>query len=257
MRFYKYHGTGNDFILIDDRDLDACLSREDIAALCHRRFGIGADGLMLLQRATGYNFKMVYYNADGGESTMCGNGGRCMVMFAHALGLVSTHAVFTAIDGEHHATILPDNRVRLKMADVGNISDHDTYITLNTGSPHYVAFRSDVAAMDVVGEGREIRYSDEFKPGGTNVNFVERVGDVLFVRTYERGVEDETWSCGTGVTAAAIASTGGAVGHFSIGVRTLGGSLQVDFEKSAPHVATNIHLLGPAVLVFSGEVETT
>ena len=254
MRFHKYHGTGNDFIMVDDRLGKVVLSRETIAALCHRRFGIGADGLMLLQTAPGYDFKMVYFNSDGGESTMCGNGGRCIVMFAHALGLVESQASFTAIDGDHRAEILPNKTVRLQMADVAKITNHDTYSILNTGSPHYVAFREHVRAGDVVGEGRAIRNSDMFKAGGINVNFVERTDNGLFVRTYERGVEDETLSCGTGVTAATIAATGSSTGKFSTLVETLGGILQVDFEKLAPDTATNVHLTGPALAIFAGEI---
>lgn len=204
MQFYKYQGTGNDFIIIDNRDLK--FNRSDnglVAKLCHRRFGIGADGLMLLQNKTGYDFEMVYYNADGNQSSMCGNGGRCIVEFARTLGLVKEKTLFYAIDGEHEAVVKP-NFVTLKMKDVNDVETNSDFYFLNTGSPHYVAFVNDLTNYDVVHEGKKIRYNNRFKADGTNVNFIEKIGGGLFVRTYERGVEDETYSCGTGVTAAAL-----------------------------------------------------
>jgi diaminopimelate epimerase len=252
--FFKYQGTGNDFILIDNRSAGITLNKDQIADLCHRRFGIGADGLMLLELQEGYDFKMVYYNSDGNQSSMCGNGGRCITAFARHLGLVKDKAHFTAIDGEHFSTIEGDF-VSLKMNDVNVIEENGDHYFLNTGSPHYVKLVSDIKHYDVFKEGRSIRNNERFKALGTNVNFIEKTGDFLFVRTYERGVEDETYSCGTGVTAAAlVASLGGiSTTAHSCAVDTLGGKLNVKFKKTGPNQYTDIWLEGPATFVFEGE----
>lgn len=255
LQFHKYQGTGNDFILLDNRADNIQLSREQVAFLCHRRFGIGADGLMLLEQAEGADFRMVYYNSDGGESTMCGNGGRCIVAFAHALGVISRTTRFIAIDGLHEAEIETHGIVSLQMKDVDTIHCYDDYAILDTGSPHFVQWVSDVATTDVFNTGRSIRNRREFAPGGTNVNFVERRDDVLHVRTYERGVEDETYSCGTGVTAAAIATSGNGTGIYSYAIQTPGGSLEVRFHKDTAGSARNVILRGPAVAVFTGAIE--
>ncbi len=255
MEFYKYHGTGNDFIIVDNRTGNVTLTQDQIAHLCTRRFSIGADGLMLLEKADGYDFKMVYYNADGSESTMCGNGGRCMTAFAKELGLITDAAKFIAIDGEHVATIHANGQIRLQMNDVSEVKLMDGHSILNTGSPHYVKWVDDVVDIDVYTEGHKIRYSPAYELAGINVNFVQRISEgKLLVRTYERGVEDETLSCGTGVTAAAIAATGDATGHFTAEVETPGGLLQVAFNKDTASSATNVMLTGPAVLVCKGEV---
>jgi len=254
--FFKYQGTGNDFIIIDNRDLK--FNRENnslVAKLCDRRFGIGADGLMLLQTKTGYDFEMVYYNSDGNESSMCGNGGRCIVEFARGLGLVNDVAHFVAIDGEHEAIVKP-GFISLKMNDVKEVELNKDYCFLNTGSPHYVAFIDDVATYDVAGEGKKIRNNNRFKSEGTNVNFIEKLHDDLFVRTYERGVEAETYSCGTGVTAAALIA---AIKNISTtkdycDIKTLGGNLKVKFKKHADNSFTDIWLEGSAVFVFKGEI---
>lgn len=253
MTFYKYHGTGNDFILIDNRTTGYKLSKEQIAAMCHRRFGIGADGLMLLEEAAGFDFRMVYYNADGGESTMCGNGGRCITAFAKKLGIITDKASFVAIDGPHAADILTDGRVRLQMQDVTGMDIREGYTLLNTGSPHYVAWVKEVAGIDVSNDGRRLRNGDEFRAEGINVNFTQFHNDnEISVRTYERGVEDETMSCGTGVTAAAIAASCHTLGTFSTSIHTPGGELTVSFEKDSPTTARNVMLTGPAVFVFQG-----
>jgi diaminopimelate epimerase len=255
LEFAKYQGTGNDFILIDNRDGKIALSRAQVAWLCHRRFGIGADGLMLLETAAGQDFRMVYYNADGGESTMCGNGGRCIAAFARKLGVVADKARFIAIDGLHQAFFGAGGTVSLQMKDVGDIRHLEGYSLLDTGSPHYVAWKEDLSAVPVFEEGRRIRNLPEFAPGGLNVNFTRRRGsEELDVRTYERGVEDETYSCGTGVTAAAIAHSGAATGSFSIGISTPGGLLRVRFDKSSADKAENVLLEGPASFVFEGRV---
>ena len=255
IQFYKYQGTGNDFILIDNREQAITLTHEQVAFLCHRRFGIGADGLMLLEHADGYDFKMVYYNSDGGESTMCGNGGRCITAFAHRLGIISSEAHFVAIDGAHDAVINEDNTVSLHMQDVHDINAADGYTILNTGSPHYVQWVNDVQNTDVFTEGKRIRNQDVFQPKGINVNFVQLQGGKLWVRTYERGVEDETLSCGTGVTASAIAATAKATGDFNTILHTPGGALSVSFTKDTADTAKNVILSGPATFVFEGQIE--
>ena len=205
LHFYKYQGTGNDFILLDGREKMPELSENQIAAMCNRRFGIGGDGLMILRHYPGYDFEMKYYNADGREGSMCGNGGRCIVRFAYHLGIHRDNYHFLAPDGEHEADIDINGMVRLKMNDVNAVKQHSGDFILNTGSPHYIKYVKDIREYDVPHEGYTIRNSAQFVREGINVNFVETVNDhTIFVRTFERGVEAETWSCGTGVTAAAL-----------------------------------------------------
>jgi diaminopimelate epimerase len=256
LSFYKYQGTGNDFILIDNRLNEISLTTEQINFLCHRRFGIGADGLMLLELEPGFDFKMVYYNSDGNPSSMCGNGGRCITAFAKHLGLIDNKAKFLATDGAHEATIDENEIVSLKMQDVKNVEAGNDFFYLNTGSPHYVKFISDVEKFDVKNMGYLIRNSERFKEEGTNVNFIERLEDSLFVRTYERGVEDETYSCGTGVTAAALVAAikGVSNGKNNCLIKTLGGDLEVKFERVLEQNFYNIWLIGHAVMVFKGSI---
>lgn len=254
--FYKYHGTGNDFIIVDNRKLKVNLSTKQIAHLCHRRFGIGADGLMLLQNKKGYDFEMVYYNSDGNESSLCGNGSRCITAFAKSIGVIKKNiAKFLATDGEHEA-IIKKNGVSLHMNDVSNIEVHPDHYYLSTGSPHYVKFTSEVKSADIVSEGRNIRYSDRFKKEGVNVNFAEKNGKGIFVRTYERGVEGETLSCGTGVTASALASSihGISTAKNHCKISTLGGELLVHFHRGKGNSFTDIWLEGPATFVYKGEI---
>jgi len=257
MEFYKYQGTGNDFVLIDNRDLKFDRTNNAlIVKLCDRRFGIGADGFMLLQQKEGYDFEMVYYNADGNEGTMCGNGGRCIIEFARLLGLVSDKANFIAIDGDHEAIVKP-GFINLKMNDITNIEMNDDFAFLDTGSPHYVAFIKDVANYNVAIEGAKIRNNDRFKAVGTNVNFVEVGSDRIFVRTFERGVEGETYSCGTGVTAASIVA---AIKNVSTSkthcdIKTLGGNLTVRFKNNDNKMFDNVWLEGPATFVYKGEIK--
>jgi diaminopimelate epimerase len=255
MHFYKYQGTGNDFIIIDDRSLTFQLDTTAIAQLCHRRFGIGADGLMLLQNETGYDFRMVYFNADGTEGTMCGNGGRCLVRFAADQGIVQDKAHFIAIDGPHIAHISSD-KIALQMQDVANIAQHDDDYFTNTGSPHVVRYVQQVQFTDVKNIGAAIRYSEAYLgQNGTNVNFAEKLDpQTIFVRTYERGVEDETYSCGTGVTAAALVSNATKGMSSPIQIKTLGGELAVQFEGNSTDGFTQIFLIGPAKHVFTGEI---
>ena len=255
--FYKYHGTGNDFIIIDNRDMRFDRKRTEVVKkLCDRRFGIGADGLMLLQNKPGFDFEMVYYNSDGNEGSMCGNGGRCIVAFAKTVGLVNEKARFAASDGEHEATVKSE-QISLKMGDVNNIEKGNGFYFLNTGSPHYVSFVKDVAHFPVFEEGKKIRYNDRFKIKGINVNFIEKTGDELFVRTYERGVEDETYSCGTGVTAAALVASLEKISTKTdqCSIKVLGGKLNVKFKNNSDKSFTDIWLEGPAVFVFKGEAK--
>jgi diaminopimelate epimerase len=255
--FYKYHGTGNDFILLDNRDGHADhLTRSTIAAWCHRRFGVGADGLMLLGLKDGYDFTMAYFNADGAPGSMCGNGARCIVRFAADIGIIRDRYHFLAPDGDHDAELLQDGGVRLWMADVDGAEEVDSDVVMNTGSPHYVKFVDGLDQLDVEKTGRSIRNSERFRIDGINVNFVEpRRADCIFVRTFERGVEAETYSCGTGVTASALVSVNQRPGRYHIEVDTLGGSLVVEFECTGPASYRNIRLMGPATFVFKGEIE--
>ena len=254
--FFKYQGTGNDFIIIDDRQeyffkKDAKL----IAHLCDRKFGIGADGLILLQNNRLHNFTMVYFNADGNESSMCGNGGRCIASFARFLGIVDQDATFEAIDGLHHAKFFDDGTVSLKMMDVQNMQLFDGHVFTNTGSPHHVELTDNVDHVDVFNQGRHLR-NELYGKEGANINFVQPVtGSVFKVRTYERGVEDETLSCGTGVTAVALAMhKTGQTSSQEIELQTPGGNLRVSFEPT-PSGYKNIWLMGPAVQVFKGTIE--
>ena len=257
IEFYKYQGTGNDFVILDNRDGKySSITQKQVKRICDRRFGVGADGLMMLASKDGYDFEMVYFNADGNESSMCGNGGRCLTMFAYDMGINKSIYRFIATDGDHLAEIDLNQQVRLKMKDVDEVDEHASYAVLNTGSPHFVKFANNVKEVDVVESGREIRYSREFKAEGINVNFVEGVDeDTIFVRTYERGVEDETYSCGTGVTACALMSAHNEKGFNRVEVQTPGGRLSVEFEKLDESHFENIWLCGPASFVFKGQME--
>ncbi len=256
IQFYKYQGTGNDFIILDNRLGNFTqLTSVEIAFLCDRRFGIGADGLMLLQLKDGCDFEMVYYNANGAEGSMCGNGGRCLVAFAKRLHVIDKSARFLATDGFHEATINEENWVELKMKDLNALEKAEGYMILNTGSPHYIKWDNDVHKTDVFTEGKQIRYSPPFLKEGINVNFVQVQPSHLSVRTYERGVEAETLSCGTGVTAAAIAASDEATGYQEKKILTPGGELKVKFNKRSDTNFENIWLCGPAEFVFSGSIE--
>ncbi|WP_316804532.1 diaminopimelate epimerase [Pedobacter nototheniae] len=260
INFYKYQGAGNDFILIDHRanpvkNIDYDL----VAQLCHRRFGIGADGLMFLQNHKDYDFEMLYFNADGKPGSMCGNGGRCIVAFAKHLGIIDKETDFLAVDGPHHARISENGEwVDLQMIDVNTMNKDGDAFVLNTGSPHYVALQKNLKDIDVFHAGKNIRYNDTYKAEGINVNFVEDMTDYLFVRTYERGVEDETYACGTGVTAVAMAMAKhkNQTGHIKTDVKVLGGDIKVEFDYDGT-TFTNVFLCGPAKLVFEGDVNNT
>jgi diaminopimelate epimerase len=255
LNFYKYQGTGNDFILIDNRNLDFPKSNVNIVRnLCDRRFGIGADGLILLENSDSADFNMIYFNADGNESTMCGNGGRCIVAFAKILNIIKNTTTFTAIDGLHFATI-NNTTVNLQMSDVSDIKIFKNHTFLNTGSPHHVTFRDTIKDMDVQELGAKIRYGAPYFDEGTNVNFVEQVSKTIFnVRTYERGVENETLACGTGVTAVAIAAyETNKTPHNSLTLNVLGGKLEVSFIKKENNY-TNVYLKGLTQFVYKGNI---
>lgn len=258
IQFYKYQGTGNDFIIIDNRKGKFKEDNYKLwAKLCDRRFGIGADGLMLLQNKKGYDFEMYYVNADGKPTSMCGNGGRCITHFAKKVGAFKGNkARFIAIDGRHEA-IIKGNEVKLKMSDVEVIEHNADNYVLNTGSPHYVTFVNDTKGINVFEKGRAIRNSAKFKKQGINVNFVElRKKEIPLLRTYERGVEDETLSCGTGTVATALvlAAEGKSTAKDSCDIQTMGGKLKVWFKKDKDGFR-DVWLEGPATLVFEGEVK--
>ncbi len=255
LNFYKYQGTGNDFVVIDNRtEFFPKDNYKYIQNICDRKFGVGADGLILLEHSNIYNFKMVYYNADGKEGSMCGNGGRCLVAFANQIGIIGTQTEFEAIDGVHYAGI-EDDIVKLKMKDVFQVEQrsNNSYF-LDTGSPHHIEFVKDLNTVDVMKRGREIRYASPYFDEGTNVNFVQKVGaNIIKIRTYERGVEDETFSCGTGATAAIIASSMHYNDENIKKVQVMGGTLQVDYNK-CQNSFDNIYLKGEALFVFKGQI---
>lgn len=261
IEFHKYHGNGNDFILFDNRKgrLDG-LSKRLIAALCNRRFGIGADGLILLNKSKEYDFEMKYHNSDGRESTMCGNGGRCIIKFARDLGLIQSCARFLAIDGVHEGEIGKNGLVKLKMSDVTSWKMRGKDYIINTGSPHYVKFIENIDGLNIKDAGRKIRNSSEFAKQGINVNFTEAFKNRLKVRTYERGVEDETLSCGTGVVASALVSSlKNGKQHLTheaheVHLDTPGGPFTVTFYKTGSGFS-DIWLIGKAAFVFKGEID--
>jgi len=258
IKFYKYQGAGNDFILVDNRQI--AVNHHDpalIARLCDRRFGIGGDGMMFLQDIEGYDFEMVYYNSDGQPSSMCGNGGRCIVAFAKFLGVINRETDFLAVDGPHHAKISESGDwVSLQMIDVDTINrDGEAYV-LNTGSPHYIELVDGLKDKDVYHDGHAIRNNDTYKAKGINVNFVEPLNEGYFVRTFERGVEDETFACGTGVTAVALAMAkhNHQTGKLNTPIKVLGGDMNIRFETDGSHYS-HIFLEGPAKQVFQGEMK--
>jgi len=259
VHFSKYHGTGNDFVIIDGRDQDTSYFDNDlIRQICDRRFGIGSDGLIILKEGKRADFEMNFFNADGFEGTMCGNGGRCITAFAHHLKIIGLDTTFEGIDGKHSSAILPNGEIRLKLKDVNGLRWVEDGYLLDTGSPHFVKFVSQLDQIDVEMDGKEIRNQSRFGKGGVNVNFVAKGSgsNRISVRTFERGVEAETFSCGTGVTAAAIC----AYFHFktdifSYSIRTRGGNLNVSFKAQHHSQFTDIYLTGPASHVYDGSIE--
>ena len=259
LNFTKYQGAGNDFVLINGFADNAYLqlTRKKISGLCDRRFGIGADGLIILVPADNSDFEMIYYNADGRPGSMCGNGGRCTFRFANDLKLVGEKSDFIASDGPHTAFIDGDGSVSLKMKDVNFIETlNDNVFVLDTGSPHYVKIVDDLSGVDVFNEGKAIRYDERFKEEGINVNFIQLNEGGIEVATYERGVEDETFSCGTGVTASALVVMKMGMFKDKVNIKTKGGHLSVMAHKSSDaDQFTEVWLTGPASYVFNGVVE--
>lgn len=254
-KFSKYHGAGNDFIIVDNRSNLFPKSTELIKHLCDRHFGIGADGLMLLETVANADFYMRYFNSDGNESTMCGNGGRCIALFAKNIGLIDSSAHFIGIDGEHTANFESNNTINLKMQDISGVDIGDGYYFINTGSPHYISFVNDVEKIDVIAQGKIIRNSFNLKNGGTNVNFVDFSNDRINLRTFERGVESETQACGTGAVATTIAyylHTKNLKPEYR--VQVLGGELFVKFKSLSDSNYEDIWLKGPATHVFDGQI---
>ncbi|BDB51700.1 diaminopimelate epimerase [Flavobacterium ammonificans] len=257
LEFYKYQGTGNDFVMIDNRT--AIFPKENtelVAHLCDRRFGIGADGLILLDTDSETDFRMVYYNSDGNLSSMCGNGGRCLVAFAKKLNIIQNETTFIASDGLHYATVSEENIVSLQMIDVTEIKNTSEYSFLNTGSPHHVQLVADLENYNVKENGATIRYGDLYGKEGSNVNFVKKINENTFsLRTYERGVEGETLACGTGATAVAIAMNAtGQTNLNAINLNVEGGKLAVSFDIENGKY-TNVFLKGPAEFVYKGTIE--
>ncbi|RLD64641.1 MAG: diaminopimelate epimerase [Bacteroidetes bacterium] len=255
--FCKYQGTGNDFILIDNRsNIFANISSAQINLLCDRRFGIGADGLILLNSHSNYDFEMHYFNSDGKEASMCGNGGRCIVSFAKKIGIINNSTKFIAVDGTHQAEVDEFENVKLKMQNVNKIEFGKNYYYLDTGSPHYVCFVKNIENFDVYKKGFKIRHNKRFREKGTNVDFVEIMENSIFVRTYERGVENETLSCGTGVIASAISfSLLSKLNNNEYFITTKGGDLKVFLNKNKNRTFDNIWIEGPAKLVFTGNIK--
>lgn len=257
LQFSKYEGTGNDFIMIDDRKLQFPASEQLIRKLCDRHFGIGADGILLVQHSEGYDFGMNYFNSDGSPATFCGNGGRCITAFAYQKGVSGDKCRFMAADGIHQARITENHGsvmiVELDMLDPLIYSIDRNICYLNTGTFHVVKFVDNPDDIDIIESGREIRYDARFEPHGTNVNFAKLLKNELYVRTYEKGVENETLSCGTGVTASAIAASLKYGGN-SFYVNTAGGRLNVSFTRT-DDTFKNVKLTGPAKLVFEGTIE--
>jgi diaminopimelate epimerase len=265
IHFYKYQATGNDFVIIDNRSGEFAITIDQIKRICDRKFGVGCDGVLIIEKHPTLDFNLTYYNGDGTQS-LCGNGTRAAVKMASDLGLVNGNAVFNAYDGPHEAAILPNDIIKLKMNDVKELKNIDGGVSMNTGSPHFVKFVNELKDYPVTEEGRTIRYSELFHPIGTNANFVElQDNNTLFVRTYERGVEEETLSCGTGVTASALAAV--SKGYSSpVKVKVLGGDLSIEFKSSQSDRSSaqptgqagafhDIFLIGPAKMVFEGEME--
>ncbi len=257
VEFFKYHGAGNDFIMVDCRQSDELFFNiENVKFLCDRHLGIGADGLILLLNDQKADFRMKYFNSDGKEGTMCGNGGRCITLFAADLNIIKEKTEFSGIDGSHLAEIISPGIIKLKMIDVKEVKELNDGYLVNTGSPHFVTFRNAIVDIDVFSEGHEIRHQPRFENGGANVNFVEQVSEnVLKMRTFERGVENETLACGTGAVASAISS------HYrqktdknSYTIYAPGGTLSVSFTVQNNHNYTNVWLQGPAKFVFKGQI---
>lgn len=239
--------------MIDDRSSSFPLEQiELVQQMCDRRFGIGADGLILIRQHSDADFEMVYFNSDGSKS-FCGNGSRCAVQFAYFLGMIRERCTFLAIDGMHQGEVFADGLVSISVRDVNEVEMNDEFTFIHTGSPHYIRYVKQLDAFSLVEEARKIRYNERFRKEGTNVNFVEVKNNSIDVRTYERGVEDETLSCGSGVTACALSFALLYQQKSPVHIQTKGGALEVIFEQTGASEFRHIRLKGPAVQVFKGE----
>lgn len=253
--FYKYHGTGNDFIIINNLPNKIVLNEEKIQLLCDRRFGIGADGLILLEQKKGVDFYMNYFNSDGKQGSMCGNGGRATVQFVHDFIEIKNEYLFLAPDGQHIAKVNEsENLIHLQMKNIHQITPYENDFIINAGSPHYLKFVKNLITFDVHENGKKIRNLPAFKKEGINVNFIEEIDNYLYVSTFERGVENETLSCGTGVTASAILYKKNVLGKNHVLIKTKGGDLQVAFTNMGNNVFEDIWLIGNACYVFKGNI---
>lgn len=258
INFYKYQGAGNDFILIDNRD-EAFVGDKITFARhwCDRRFGIGSDGLIFIENSETAQFEMDFYNPDGSQS-FCGNGSRCAVAFANYLGAVENEITFKAIDGLHEASLL-DDQVKIGMNQFGGIEKIGEDDFIDTGSPHYISYCGVSDKRDIIDYGKSIRYSERFTEEGTNVNLIEEIADHhIAIRTYERGVENETFACGTGATAAGLSYAARQNNVISgiVKVDVKGGELKIHYNKTNQvNVFTNIWLEGPAKFVFKGVID--
>lgn len=257
MHFFKYQGAGNDFVVIDNREKTIKhRNPEWVKQLCDRRFGIGADGIILLELSEGFDFEMIYYNADGQPSSMCGNGGRCAVAFAKKIGIINTETNFLAVDGPHYARISAEgNWVSLQMIDVDRVNHDGEAWVLDTGSPHYVTMVNELDQLNVYESGKAIRNNDTYRKKGINVNFIEATDGGYALRTYERGVENETLACGTGATAVALAmaKANKQIGEFNTPIKVQGGELNIRFKYDG-QLFTQVFLEGPAQIVFEGDI---
>jgi diaminopimelate epimerase len=256
INFSKYNGAGNDFIVIDDRESNLDLTKPEIYNLCNRNIGIGGDGLILIKKSIKTDFEILHYTSDGNLGSLCGNGSRCAILYAYRNNIINKHTVFKAFDGIHEAEIITDELITMQMKLNSRIIENEYGIWVDTGSPHLVVETTNTDELDVKNLGRSIRYNDYYKQEGVNVNFVERVSDEVFkIRTYERGVEDETRACGTGSTASAICMNYiGKTSNNKIKMKCLGGDLEVKFLKRN-ETYSEISITGPAKLVFEGSID--
>ena len=254
LTFHKYQGTGNDFVMIDNRESAFDKNNLDLVVrLCNRKFGIGADGLILIENHKSVDFDMIYFNADGTKS-FCGNGSRCAVAFAKYLNIIESKTTFNAIDGIHEATIKEDV-VELKMGDVGQVEINNNHFFIHTGSPHYIEYKEDVQNLNIIPEAHKVRYNSRFREQGTNVKKKKKKSNILEIRTYERGVEDETLSCGTGATAVALSGAIKYDMNSPVLIKVQGGELTIKFNQISPHSFNDIWLIGKGEVVYSGEIE--
>ena len=256
IKFSKYNGAGNDFIIIDNRNDNINYNSSLIKNICDRNFGIGGDGLIIIKNSISSDFEILHYTSDGNLGSLCGNGSRCAIAFAYQNNIIDKNTVFEAFDGVHEAEIISDGLIKMEMKINSDIIQNKYGTWLDTGSPHLVIEKENTDKLDVNLEGSLIRYNDHYKREGVNVNFVEKLSNETFkIRTYERGVENETLACGTGSTASAICMNYlGKSNSNIITMKCQGGDLKVQFNSKDKDF-TNISITGPANLVFEGQID--